>query len=112
MWTTPLATLRLTFFFACVVLVAINLCLSVLQGAAVLPPPPRPDAYAGPEPRTLTAPSEIRTAARTADETILLLEDQVRRLREYAALHGPDDPFSLTEAQIEEFRRRGDPIIW
>lgn len=41
-----------------------------------------------------------------------LMMEQVTRMREYAGLASPDDPFALTEEQIEEFQRQGDPIIW
>jgi len=81
-----------------------------------LPPPPPPEADswdAAPAPITVSAEAAPRTEAEpTGTERVLLLQEQVRRLREYAALHGPDDPFSLTEEQIEEFRKRGDPVVW
>ena len=42
----------------------------------------------------------------------LQMEEQVKRLRAYAAKAGPDDPFALTEKQIEAFSKREDPIIY
>ena len=41
-----------------------------------------------------------------------MLDEQVRRMQEYALEAGPDDPFSKTPEQIEEFRKRGNPIVW
>ncbi len=41
-----------------------------------------------------------------------MLDEQVRRMEEYALEAGPDDPFSKTPEQIEEFRKRGNPIVW
>lgn len=80
--------------------------------AAPLPPPPMPAAAEFAAPRIVADPGEIKAASMTAEERILLLDEQVRRLREYAAQYGPDDPFSLTEEQIEAFRKAGDPIVW
>ena len=42
----------------------------------------------------------------------ILLQSQVRRMEKYADEAGPGDPFSLTPAEIEEFRQRGDPVVW
>ncbi len=41
-----------------------------------------------------------------------MMDEQVRRMQEYALEAGPDDPFSKTPEQIEEFRKRGNPIVW
>ena len=41
-----------------------------------------------------------------------MLDEQVRRMQEYALEAGPDDPFSKTPEEIEEFRKRGNPIVW
>lgn len=37
--------------------------------------------------------------------------DQVKRMREYAAHADPDDPFALTEEEIEVFSKLDNPII-
>lgn len=41
-----------------------------------------------------------------------LMEEQVRRMREYREKFGPDDPFALSEERIQQFQQRGDPVIW
>ena len=41
-----------------------------------------------------------------------MLDEQVRHMQEYALETGPDDPFSKTPEEIEEFRKRGNPIVW
>lgn len=41
-----------------------------------------------------------------------LMEEQVRRLREYREQFGPEDPFSLSEERIQQFQQRGDPVVW
>ena len=38
--------------------------------------------------------------------------EQVKRLREYAAKAGPDDPFALTEKEIDEFSKREDVLFY
>ena len=78
------------------------------------PPPPEADPWStNPAPLTVPADAAPRTEMDPQGmERVLALQEQVRLLREYAALHGPDDPFSLTEEQIEEFRKRGDSVIW
>jgi len=45
-------------------------------------------------------------------ERRLQMNEQVRRMHEYAARAGKDDPFALTPEAIEEFKKRGDPTIW
>jgi hypothetical protein len=40
-----------------------------------------------------------------------LMESQVQALRAYAGRHGPDDPFSMTEEEIEAFRKKGNPFL-
>jgi len=57
----------------------------------------------------LTAPRPL--AGHPEMERLRLMTVQIRLLREYAALHGPDDPFSLTEKEIEDFRLKGNPYI-
>ena len=42
----------------------------------------------------------------------MMLQSQVRRMEAYAAQAGPGDPFALTPGEIEEFRKRGDPVVW
>lgn len=44
-------------------------------------------------------------------EKARLMEEQVHALRVYAGLHGPEDPFSMTEEQIEAFRKKGNPFL-
>jgi hypothetical protein len=45
----------------------------------------------------------------TEIERIRLMDEQVHLMRVYSGLHGPDDPASLTEEEIEAFRKRGNP---
>ena len=77
-----------------------------------IPPPPIPENTPLPDTRIVADSAEIKAASTPAEERIILMEEQVRRLKEYAQQRGPDDPFALTDEQIREFRRRGDPIIW
>jgi hypothetical protein len=44
-------------------------------------------------------------------ERTRLMQSQVQALREYAGRHGPDDPFSMTEEEIEAFRKKGNPFL-
>jgi hypothetical protein len=39
------------------------------------------------------------------------MDEQVKHLREYAAQAESDDPFALTEKDIEEFSKRGNPLM-
>lgn len=41
-----------------------------------------------------------------------MLDEQVRRMENYAMDTGPDDPFALSPESIAEFKKRGDPVIW
>jgi hypothetical protein len=58
------------------------------------------------------APPAEMPAAPPLIETHRMMDRQIERMREYAARHGADDPFSLTEEEIEAFRRQGHPVVW
>ena len=42
----------------------------------------------------------------------LQMDEQVRSLREYAAKADPDDPFAMTEAEIEAFSKLDNPVAY
>lgn len=78
------------------------------------PPPPAPPAEALVE--------EVPAAPETAEPPSVIAEDSWSRrqrereelvsgLRKYAAEAGPDDPFALTEEQIQALAAREDVII-
>ncbi len=75
---------------------------------------PRPGADAALIPVPLPVPDAASTLAPPDDpvERRRLVNEQARRMYEYAAKAGPDDPFALTAEQIEAFRQRGDPTLW
>ncbi len=54
-------------------------------------------------------PSEITGGGALQQEMEKM--DQVRRLREYANQADPDDPFALTEKEIEEFSLQDDTFV-
>lgn len=41
-----------------------------------------------------------------------LMDEQVKTMREYAAQADPDDPFAMSEEEIEAFRKKGDPFVF
>ncbi len=71
---------------------------------------PMPASNASPVPAKPDEP-HVTIAPEGWVQRQLQMEDQVRRLREYAAKADPDDPFALTEKEIEEFAKRGNPVI-
>jgi hypothetical protein len=74
------------------------------------PHPPMPVSNASPVPAKPDEP-HVTIAPEGWVQQHLQMEEQVRRLREYAAKADPDDPFALTEQEIEEFAKRGNPLM-
>ena len=87
------------------------------QPAPITPPAPSAN-LASPEmemPRVAAPTPEAPTLLDPYESPAIreqMLDEQVRRMQEYALEAGPDDPFSKTPEQIEEFRKRGNPIVW
>ncbi len=73
--------------------------------------PSEPDAVP-PELMHPEPPSELSDPADDPSERRRLVNEQAKRMYEYAANAGADDPFSMTQEQIEAFRKRGDPTLW
>ena len=61
---------------------------------------------------TETAPPSVANPHDDPAVIRRLVEEQAWLLEQYALQAGPDDPFSMTKEQIEEFRKRGDPFVW
>jgi len=57
-------------------------------------------------------PSPLQDIAVDEAERRLQMSEQVRRMHEYTARAGKDDPFAMTPEAIEAFKTRGDPTIW
>ncbi len=78
------------------------------------PPPPPPlsatDAQAQPSAEPEGPPAVI--AGEGWVQRQVQMEDQVKRLREYAAKAGPGDPFALTEKEIEAYAKRDESVSY
>jgi len=84
-----------------------------ISTAALPLPVPIVQTEEDPPPNDLpvSTPALLLTGASEMD-TFQQMTEQVRRMREYAGMAAPNDPFALTEEQIKEFQQQGSPIIW
>lgn len=65
-----------------------------------------PGASAAPEPLAVANPLDNPVVREQ------MVNAQVRRMKAYASEAEAGDPFALSPEQIEEFRQRGDPVVW
>lgn len=71
-----------------------------------LPELAAPGASAAPEPLAVANPLDNPVVREQ------MVNAQVRRMKAYASEAEAGDPFALSPEQIEEFRQRGDPVVW
>lgn len=86
---------------------------NIFAGLAEAPPPPAPDSDVISEEPTCTPKAPLVVI--TEDSWMARQrrkEAQVQSMRDYAAKAAPDDPFALTEKQIEEFSKLDNPVIY
>jgi hypothetical protein len=76
-----------------------------------LPPPPSDDRLTSSSITVSTAKEAALPADPWATDEARMRE-QVRRLLEYAAQAGPDDPFALSEERIRAFQAQGNSLMW
>jgi len=76
------------------------------------PPPPSPgeDAEEASEVAPSDPPAEVNEEGWFQRQA--QMDEQIQRLRDYAARAEPDDPFALTEKEISELSKRDELVIY